>query len=61
MRRQVVCLSWKRRSLGLHGCVGVLSEGLHVTLIDLEALMDPERPEPFMHQTLVAGLRPRIE
>lgn len=45
----------------LHGCVGVLSEGLHVTLVALEVLMDPERPKAFMHRALVEGLRPRIE
>lgn len=45
----------------LHGCVGVLSESLHITLVALEAVMEPGRADAFMHTALVDGLRPRVE
>ncbi len=45
----------------LHGCVGVLSESLHITLVALESVMEPDRPDAFMHRALVDGLRPRLE
>ncbi|HAL06538.1 MAG TPA: hypothetical protein DCP26_04150 [Brevundimonas sp.] len=51
----------EREVARLHGCVGVLSESLHITLVALESVMDPDRQDAFMHRALVEGLRPRIE
>lgn len=51
----------EREVARLHGCVGVLTESLHTTLVALESIMDPDRDDAFMHKALVEGLRPRIE